>query len=185
MADCPVELKGPIQQDFPDGPALVFKLVPEGYAFQHDCTLSIRINGVEVTGTGDFGGCHVSGKTFDAIVIQPVPKYIREVEFNLRCGNCSYRRTAHWGKFVPEKKGPGFVPMLLLKLFLVFVALPLMTVVMVFVFTIFGLAAPLIFVNELIRGKNPMAMLELIFGGAWKVFGKVFEMIWKGLTAPF
>ncbi len=169
MAICPVKLDGPTQKQFPDGPGLVFKLMPEGYAYQHDCTVHIYINGTEVTGTGDFGGCHVSGKGGDFIIIQPVPHESKKVPFTVDCPDCHWQDSASWWEgYQPV----GFLDKLLKKVFLIFWSFPIVGIGILGVYTWIFLRSPLLYLEQILKGHPSfIEFLNKFFGRPWHIFG--------------
>ena len=69
-------------------PRSVWRLVPLDFVETNGCTVRLIANGTEVTGTGDYGGIHVSGWTaVNATVVLEPPPSDGVLVWEVTCGN--------------------------------------------------------------------------------------------------
>jgi hypothetical protein len=105
MAKCDVVLEGPIPFTDGAGPGVTFRLSPSTFVPNNHCKLEITINGIRVTGTGDFGGEHVTGYASNGgISIQPLPKKTDVIVFAIDCPDCHSMITAYTTPAPPDRR---------------------------------------------------------------------------------
>ena len=95
MPDCPISLKGDISTA---PPKETWYIEPRPFNPSGKCTVKITVSDPRVgatktpiTGTGDFGGIHVSGADIQngAIVIEPPPPKDVRIEWDVTCPDCT------------------------------------------------------------------------------------------------